>query len=108
VDKLLADLRARSDQHPRNLSFIGDALDRADRLAADGKSNEARDIWNGVVALYADEPSAAIEVERARRNLAALKHGAPSATAPPKSDQAASPSSTTTPKTPAVSGQGAP
>lgn len=108
VDKLLAELHARTDHHPRNLSFIGDALDRADRLAADGKSTEARDIWNGVVALYADDPSAAADVERARRNLAALKHGAPSAAVSPQSDHAASRSSTTNPKTPAVSGQGAP
>jgi serine/threonine-protein kinase len=105
IDKLLADLRARSDQHPRNLSFIGDALDRADRLAAEGKSNEARDVWNGVVGLYADDPSASIDVERARRNLAALKHGAPSAAAP---DHAAGRESTKNPKTTAVSGQGAP
>jgi hypothetical protein len=46
-------------------------LDRADQLAAAGKTSEAREIWNGAIALYADDPRAGADVERARRNLAA-------------------------------------
>jgi hypothetical protein len=70
VEKLLTDLRARRDEHPRDLSFIAEALERADKLAAAGKSAEARDIWRSVVALYADDPHAAADVEKARRHLA--------------------------------------
>ncbi len=70
VEKLLTQLRARSEQHPRDLSFVDDALDRAEKLAGDGKLPDARTIWNGVIALYADDPHAAAEVERARRGLA--------------------------------------
>jgi hypothetical protein len=46
-------------------------LDRADKLAAEGKTSEAREIWNGAIAIYADDPRAGADVERARRNLAA-------------------------------------
>jgi serine/threonine-protein kinase len=69
IEKLLTELRARREQHPRDLAFIGDALDRADKLAATGKVAEAREIWSGVIALYADDPHAANDVARARQSL---------------------------------------
>jgi len=70
VDTLLADLRARNEKHPRDLSFLVDALDRADKLVAEDKKSEAREIWSGMIAIYADDPRAGADVERARRNLA--------------------------------------
>jgi serine/threonine-protein kinase len=71
VEKLLADLRVRNEKHPRDLTFLAEALDRADTLAAEGKTSEAREIWDGVILLYGDDPRTAADVARARRNLAA-------------------------------------
>jgi serine/threonine protein kinase len=73
VDKLVAELRARIEEHPRDLSFVAEALDRADKLLAAGKGAAARAIWSGVIALYGDDERAAADVERARRNLEATK-----------------------------------
>jgi serine/threonine protein kinase len=73
VDKLVAELRARIEEHPRDLSFVAEALDRADKLLAAGKGAAARVIWSGVIALYGDDERAAADVERARRNLEATK-----------------------------------
>jgi serine/threonine protein kinase len=73
VDKLVAELRARIEEHPRDLSFVVEALDRADKLLAAGKGAEARTIWSGVIALYGDDERAAADVERARLNLEATK-----------------------------------
>jgi serine/threonine-protein kinase len=82
VEKLVAELRERGVKHPRNLSFLTDALDRAEKLAADGKAQEAREIWNGVIALYGDDPTAAAEVARARRDLAQAVAGEKGSTKP--------------------------
>jgi len=71
VENLLSELRARNEKHPRDLSLLVAALDRADKLAAEGKTSEAREIWNGAIAIYADDPRAEADVERARRNLSA-------------------------------------
>jgi serine/threonine-protein kinase len=71
VENLLSELRARNEKHPRDLSLLVAALDRADQLAAAGKTSEAREIWNGAIAIYADDPSARADLERARRNLSA-------------------------------------
>jgi hypothetical protein len=73
VDKLVAELRARIEEHPRDLSFVAEALDRADKLLAAGKGAAARAIWSGVIALYGDDERAAADVKRARRNLEATK-----------------------------------
>jgi serine/threonine protein kinase len=98
VEKLLGQLRTRNEQHPRDLSFVDDALDRADKLAADGKLPEAQSIWNGVIALYADDPHAAADVERARHHLTNVNstHSnltQPNSTPAPASKPAASKSS---------------
>jgi serine/threonine protein kinase len=81
VEKLLDDLHARREKHPRDLSFLAEALDRADKLAAEGKASEAREIWNGAIALYGDDPRAAADVERARRGLASPASNKPTAPA---------------------------
>jgi hypothetical protein len=87
VEKLLDDLHARREKHPRDLSFLAEALNRADKLAAEGKTAEAREIWNGVIALYGDDPRAAADVERARRGLASHVSNKP--TAPPSATKPA-------------------
>jgi serine/threonine protein kinase len=69
VDKLLAELRARDEEQPRDLSFRADALDRAEKLLSAGNSAEARAIARGVVALYGNDERAAADVARARQIL---------------------------------------
>jgi len=73
VDKLLADLRARNAEHPRDLSFVASALDRADKLLAAGNGAEARAIASSVIALYGDDERAAADVARAKHLLEATK-----------------------------------
>jgi serine/threonine-protein kinase len=73
VDKLLADLRARNVEHPRDLSFVTGALDRADKLLAAGNGAEARAIASGVIALYGDDERAAADVARAKHLLESTK-----------------------------------
>ncbi len=90
IEKLLADLRSRTAKNPRGLSFLSEALERADKLAAESKTAEARDIWGGIVGLYADDPRAASEVQQARRNLAAGDKPAKTEVAPPNAKPAAS------------------
>jgi serine/threonine protein kinase len=85
IEKLLAELRARVIEHPRDLSFVADALDRADKLAAEGKPEEARAIWSGVIALYADDPRAAEDVTRAQRGLTLTEKPATSGASTKKS-----------------------
>jgi len=89
VENLLSELRARNEKHPRDLSFLVAALDRADKLAAEGKTSEAREIWNGAIALYADDPRASADVERARRNLAASAATSDKKTTKPAASQPA-------------------
>lgn len=116
VEKLLSQLWTRDQEHPRDISFVYEALDRAEMLAAEGKRTEARSIWNGVIALYADDPNAETAVERARLNVANLKNAtptvapkstpAPTATVPPPQPSTPAPASKPAPSKP--SGQGSP
>jgi hypothetical protein len=71
VDRLLGDLRARNLEQPRDLSFVAEALDRADKLLAAGDADQARGIASGVIALYGDDERAVADVKRAQRILAA-------------------------------------
>lgn len=48
---------------------LNDSLDRAKKLAAEGHRPKAEKIWNAVVTLYADDPSAAPFVRQAREAL---------------------------------------
>jgi hypothetical protein len=61
-------LRKHIDQ-PADLSFVATALDRAESLAKEGKSDEAARIRQGIINLYANDPQAAPLVERAKRQL---------------------------------------
>jgi serine/threonine-protein kinase len=90
IEKLLGELRARVVEHPRNLSFVTEALDRADKLASEGKREEARAIWSSVIALYSDEPRAADDVARAQRGLKPTEKPPTSGTATKKSTPATS------------------
>jgi hypothetical protein len=57
--------RERGDTSDRD-RFLADSLDRADRLSADGRTAEAREIWKGIIDLYEDDPGGAAAVARAR------------------------------------------
>ena len=60
----------RDDRSERSSSnWLIPALKRADQLAADNKINEAKQIWTAIVALYANDPDASVQVERAKQNL---------------------------------------
>jgi Protein kinase domain len=73
VDECLQSLRDRRAAPPPDFSFLDDALERADSLAASGKRDDAAQIWQGVIELYGHDPQAAAEVERARKGLAEPK-----------------------------------
>jgi serine/threonine-protein kinase len=70
VEGSLEDLRKRRTEQPPDQSFVEAALDRADRLMAEGKREEAVRIWRGIADLYGHDPQAAALVDRARQNLA--------------------------------------
>jgi serine/threonine-protein kinase len=84
VDSALADVRGRRVEQPPDRRFLAAALERAGALANAGHTDEAARIWESLIALYADDPQAAAEVERARQALAARSKpagaAAPSAT----------------------------
>jgi serine/threonine-protein kinase len=66
---LLDDLqRERGDGADRD-KLLRDSLDRAAKLAAEGKAAEARGIWQGIFDLYADDPAARDFVAKARKAL---------------------------------------
>jgi serine/threonine-protein kinase len=63
--QLLEELQQeRGDTRIRD-QFLADALGRADRLSADGRTAEAREIWQGIVDLYGDDPGVEAAVSRA-------------------------------------------
>jgi serine/threonine-protein kinase len=71
VEETLEDLRNRGEEQLADRSFVEAALDRADRLATEGKHEEAVRIWQGMVDLYKNDSRAAPLVERAQRKLGA-------------------------------------
>jgi hypothetical protein len=50
---------------------MDDSMRRAEQLRKEGKTEEAVEIWRGMIVLYADDPGAAEVVGRARAALAA-------------------------------------
>jgi serine/threonine-protein kinase len=69
VGQLLEELqRERGDTSGRD-RFLAESLDRADRLSAEGKQAEAREIWKGIVDLYKDDPGTDEAVTRAKAAL---------------------------------------
>jgi hypothetical protein len=67
--RLLDDLRhERGDGADRD-KLLHESLDRAAKLAAEGKSAEARSIWQGIIDLYSDDPAAVEFVDQARDRL---------------------------------------
>jgi hypothetical protein len=109
VDTLLSELRARNERHPRDMSFVADALDRAEKLLAAGNWAEARVISGGVIALYGQDERADADVQRASRIIEATnamvpadasKRPAPpirSSPVPPVASGAAQPADATKP-----------
>jgi serine/threonine protein kinase len=63
----LDELRRQGSEQPADLSFVSSALDRAEGLAKEGKTEEAKRICQGIINLYANDPQAAPLVERAKR-----------------------------------------
>jgi hypothetical protein len=53
----------------RTLNWLPTALSRADKLAAEGKRDEATALWKAIIELYAEDPSAAEQVAQARNHL---------------------------------------
>ena len=54
---------------PEQYSLVQRALTRADELRAEGKADEARELLQAIVEIYANDPDAATFVEQARRRL---------------------------------------
>ena len=54
---------------PEQYSLVQRALTRADELRAEGKADEARELLQAIVEIYANDPDAATFVEQARRGL---------------------------------------
>jgi hypothetical protein len=62
-------MHRQGSEQPADLEFVSSALDRAEGLAKEGNTEEARRICQGIVNLYANNPQAAPLVERAKRQL---------------------------------------
>lgn len=54
---------------PEQYSLVKRTLDRADRLAQEGKLAEAQALWQSVVDLYSQDPDAQMFVDRAKAGL---------------------------------------
>ena len=65
----LDELHRQGSQQSDDLEFVSTALDRAEGLAKEGKVEDARQICQGIINLYAKDPQAAPLVERAQRQL---------------------------------------
>jgi L-alanine-DL-glutamate epimerase-like enolase superfamily enzyme len=68
--RLLEEVRKERGSAPDRDRLLRESLARADKLAEEGKPAEAREIWKGLISLYADEPGADRFVEQAREALA--------------------------------------
>lgn len=77
VQQSLQDLRDRSASQSVGRAFVDAALDRADRLAKEGKQEEAERIWRGIDELYKNDPQAASLVARAQQKLRASPGATP-------------------------------
>lgn len=67
--RLLAELQRQQRQAADRDRLLQAAAERAAALSAAGNSSGARDIWQGIVDLYADEPAARSFVDKAREGL---------------------------------------
>jgi serine/threonine-protein kinase len=69
VVETLEDVRKQLSSADDRNQMLETALDRAAKLARDGSLAEAREIWNGVIDLYGDDPSAQEYIFRAAHAL---------------------------------------
>ena len=65
IQKQLAELKAPPEKTADRYQLLKAAMKRADQLSQEGKQDEARLIWNGVIELYDTDPGAADEVLKA-------------------------------------------
>ncbi|MGQ0634265.1 MAG: serine/threonine-protein kinase [Planctomycetaceae bacterium] len=70
ASRLLDELRTQQPEANSRHELLQQALARAKRLAAEGKSDEARAIWSGLIELYGEDAEAAEFVSEARAALA--------------------------------------
>lgn len=66
---LLKELRSRRTQLLEKSKLLESNLARADRLAKNGKPDEARKIWQAIVDVWGEDPTAVDQVKRAREML---------------------------------------
>ena len=66
----LEQIRAERTQRGRHDEFLMSILERADRLAANGRRDDAAHIWESIVELYGTDAAAEEHVRQARSRLA--------------------------------------
>ena len=66
---LLKELRSRRTRLLEKSKLLESNLARADRLAKNGKPDEARKIWQAIVDVWGEDPTAVDQVKRAREML---------------------------------------
>jgi len=69
TQSLLRDLRDSRSHDGQRYAILKSAMDRAERLAADNKLQQARTIWKSVVELYGPDPRAREQVDLAKARL---------------------------------------
>jgi serine/threonine-protein kinase len=67
--RALEDVRGQLARGDDRDSLIRGALERAAGNAADGDMAQAREIWNGIIELYGDDPGAAEFVRQAKEGI---------------------------------------
>jgi serine/threonine-protein kinase len=73
--RALEDVRGQLAGRDDRGSLIQGALERAAGKARDGDVAQAREIWNGIIALYGDDPAAADFVKQANEGLEKYRDG---------------------------------
>lgn len=70
VNNQIEDLERQQVSRAERDAFVVTSLERAERLRTIGQLDQARTIWQGIVTLYQDDPSAANWVSQAQNLLA--------------------------------------
>lgn len=69
VIEALEEIRQQLATADDRTALLKSALERAAQLAREGSAAEAREIWNGIIELYDDDPTAVEFVQQARHEL---------------------------------------
>ncbi len=91
IDELLASLGPAEATMKANGSLLEESLKRARDFQTQGMASQSRTVWEAILALYSEDPSAAAVVAEARRALAGQSEAAsatdssvaPAASTPP-------------------------